>query len=104
MITKIEKLKKMATKQQENVNEIKEWAEIVIDKNNRQVVYKTLNERQEDLMKLKSKNNQLELYLLELQAEEKALLKKNKENTHQNKSVRNTMKSKTKSSKNVHIL
>lgn len=45
MITKIEKLKKMATKQQENVNEIKEWAEIVIDKNNRQVVYKTLNER-----------------------------------------------------------
>jgi len=28
------------------VNEIKEWAAIVIDKNNRQVVYKTLKEKE----------------------------------------------------------
>ena len=45
MITNIEKLKKMAMKQQEKVNEINQWAEIVIDKNNRQMVYRTLNER-----------------------------------------------------------
>lgn len=45
MVGKIEKLKKMAMKQQEKVNEIQEWAEIIIDKNNRQVVYKTLNQK-----------------------------------------------------------
>ena len=45
MVGKIEKLKKMAMKQQEKVNEIQEWAEIIIDKNSRQVVYKTLNQK-----------------------------------------------------------
>jgi hypothetical protein len=66
MVGKIEKLKKMAMKQQEKVNEIKEWAEIIIDKDNRQMVYKTLNEKEKDLMKLKGKNDQLEMYLNEL--------------------------------------
>ena len=77
----------------------------MIDKNSRQVVFRTLNEREEDLVKLKSKNDQLELYLLELEAEEKAIIKKNKEHTQHSKSMRNTMKSKTtKSTKTVHIL
>jgi hypothetical protein len=82
-VGKIEKLKKMATRQQEKMNEIREWAEIVIDKNNRQAVYQTLAEKEEDLTKLKSKNDQLEMYLNELEAEERALMRAaaGKENT-----------------------
>jgi mevalonate kinase len=69
LLGKIEKMKKMAMRQQEKVDEIKEWAEIVIDKNNRKLVYKTMNEKREYLQKIKAKNDLLEMYLNELQAE-----------------------------------
>lgn len=78
-VAKAERLKKLATRQQEKVNEIREWAEIIIDKNNRQVVYRTLGQKEEDLAKLKAKNGQLEMYLGELEAEERCLARSAKE-------------------------
>lgn len=56
----------MASCQQEKVDEIKEWAEIVIDKNNRKTVFKTIKEKQRYLDLITQKNNQLEIYLKEL--------------------------------------
>lgn len=69
MIGKVEKLKKMAKNHQEKVNEIREWAEIVIDKNNRKEIYNTLFEKEKYLEKMKLNNNQLEIYLNELENE-----------------------------------
>jgi mevalonate kinase len=74
-MAKIEKLKKMASCQQEKVNEISEWAEIVIDKSNRKTVQKTMTEKQRYLDQLKQKNKQLEVYLCELANEEELLLR-----------------------------
>jgi hypothetical protein len=51
------------------VDEIKEWAEIVIDKNSRKVVYRTLTEKQQYLARIRQKNDHLQLYLAELQAQ-----------------------------------
>ncbi len=56
-------MKKMAMKQQEKVDQIKEWAQIVIDKNNRKLVYKTMNEKRDYLQKITAKNDLLEMYL-----------------------------------------
>lgn len=50
-------------KQQEKVDQIKEWAQIVIDKNNRKLVYKTMNEKRDYLQKITAKNDLLEMYL-----------------------------------------
>lgn len=51
------------------MDEIKEWAEIVIDKNSRKVVYRTLTEKQQYLARIRQKNDHLQLYLAELQAQ-----------------------------------
>lgn len=79
ILAKIDKMKKMVTCQQQKVDEIKEWAEVVIDKSNRKAVYKTIKEKHRYLDIIKSKNNQLEIYLCELGNEEESL-KREKEN------------------------
>lgn len=64
---KIEKLKRMALKQQQRFEEISEWADVVVDKSNRKLVFKTMNEKKDYLKKLQNKNEQLQIYLSELE-------------------------------------
>lgn len=63
VVAKIDKLKKMANCQQQKVNEISEWAEIVIDKSNRKTVQKTMKEKESYLRQMQQRNAQLEIYL-----------------------------------------
>ena len=47
----------MANCQEEKVNEISEWANIVIDKSSRKTVQKTMKEKQSYLDRMKEKND-----------------------------------------------
>ncbi len=69
------------------MDEIKEWAEIVIDKSNRKAVYSTIREKENYLESLRQKNNQLEIYLKELDQEQVFLDRANKENSQQAKTT-----------------
>lgn len=73
---KIEKLKRIAGGKQEKVNEIEEWDEVMIDMGNRQLVFRTLAEKQCTLSKLKEKNDRLEMLLRELEDEERGLVER----------------------------
>ena len=46
-------------RQQEQVDEIAEWADFVVDKNNRKVVFKTMAEKKHYLQSLRNKNQNL---------------------------------------------
>ena len=104
---KVDKLKKMACCQQEKVDQITQWAEIVIDKSNRRAVQKTMKEKQKYLHCMKEKNNKLEIYLCQLNNEEEALKREmrqreiEKENMSGQKSVRKIKKKNNKSVKKL---
>jgi hypothetical protein len=74
IVGRIENLKKIAKMKQEKVSEIEQWDEVVIDMGNRKLVFKTLAEREELLTKARSRNSRLEMYLQELESEERMLI------------------------------
>lgn len=65
-VTKIDRLKRKALRQQERVEEMAEWADIVVDKSNRKLVFKTMREKKDYLNSLSQKNQLLEMRLAEL--------------------------------------
>lgn len=93
---KIERLKRIAGGKQEKVNEIEEWDVVMIDMGNRQLVFRTLDEKQCALYKLKEKNDRLEMLLRELEAEERGLMErrvlKNSKNSLNRASTARSMK------------